>query len=484
MDKLEQLLETLHKDIDASRTNLLADFEFYLETVYFIVNESKFTKKPFHKIVIQKLMGIVFGENTKRNLLLNMPVGSGKSLIIEYFISWCFARNINNAFIYLSHSDNLITKLSKETKEICEHPEWIRLFGQRLKKDAKAQTNWGFDGSINRTGLTAGTVGGGVTGLDAGNPNVEGFSGALIIDDPVDVGKIRYPKTREECITYYTNKLETRRRTMKTPTILIMQRLHKEDLSGFVQEAYPEDWDVVEIQALDEENDISFWHERYPADYLHKIKERNPFLFNSQYQQRPISCGGNVIKSEWFDYCPDWSEFKFDRLFFTQDSAQKKGEHNDWTVMMFWGVYKNNLYLLDMVRGKMESPELREATKSFWDKWKTGINGRLPNVFWIEDKSSGTGLIQDLQRDTGIPVMAIQRVKDKLTRVEDVLPYLATGRVKLFKDENWEYNPIILAECEAFARDLSHKYDDIIDNIADAIVKGLQAGESSILDNL
>lgn len=484
MTKLDELLEAVHSNLDYSRMLLCAEFEQYLDVVYYIVNESEFIKKPFHKKVVSKLEDIVYQRNAKRNLGLNIPVGSGKSLIVEYFISWCFARSINHTFIYLSHSDDLISKLSKETKEICEHPEWIRIFGQRLKKDAKSKTNWSFDGAINRTGLMAGTVGGGVTGLDAGNPNVEGFSGALIIDDPVDVGKIRYPKTREECIEYYTDKLETRRRTMETPTILIMQRLHKGDLSGHLQEAFPEDWDFVTVQAYNEKTGESFWPERYSVESLQKMKNKNPYLYTSQYQQEPITKGGNVIQSEWFEYYPTFEDIKPKTLFMTADTAQKKEEKNDYTVFCWWFVYKNSLHLLDMFRKKMESPELRKMAVVFWDKWKRGMNGRLPSRCWIEDKSSGTGLIQDLKRDTAIPVFGVQVEKDKLTRLEDVLPYIECGRVKLYKDENWDYNPTILAECEGFARDLSHSHDDIVDNFSMAIKKGLCAGEASVYDNI
>lgn len=363
----------------------------------------------------------------------------------------------------------------------------MRLFNASLSRDSRSKTNWKFHGAINRTGLMAGTTGGGITGLDAGNPNIDGFSGALIIDDPLDVGKARYQTAREECVEFYTDKLETRRRTPNTPTILIQQRLHKDDLTGFVKANRPGEWKFVTVQALQEDgngNDISFWEERYPVKHLQVMQDTNPYLFNCQYQQDPISKGGNVIKSEWFGFYPSWEDITPDRVFLTGDTAQKKAEHNDYSVFCAWFTYKNNLYLLDMVRGKWESPELRKVAISFWDKWKGGWNGRAPNVFYIEDKSSGTGLIQDMQRDTGIPVMGVQRVKDKLTRVEDVLPYIQCGRVFLFSNESWGFNPIILGECEEFRRDDKHKYDDIIDNIVDAINVGLSAAGLGSFANL
>jgi predicted phage terminase large subunit-like protein len=313
----------------------------------------------------------------------------------------------------------------------------------------------------------AGTMGGAITGLDAGNPNVEGFGGALIIDDPVDAGNIKYIRTREECIDYYITKLETRRRTINTPTILIMQRLHKEDLSGYVKSIDSENWDFVTVKALNDNNE-SFWQERYPVKDLVKMQEVNAYKFYSQYQQKPTTAGGQVIKGEWFKYYPNINQIKFKRLFMTGDTAQKVQEHNDYTVFMAWGVDNANLYLLDLVRGKWEAPELLEKSKFFWSKWKAGLNGKLFSAMYIEDKASGTGLIQTLRKETKIPIIALQREKDKLTRIEDVLPVLESGRVYLPINNLHGFNSIIIEECESFARDMTHKHDDIVDNISDA----------------
>ena len=442
------------------------------------VNDSDIIIKPFHKKIIKALERIAFGTNKKRNLIINLPVGAGKSLICEYFITWCFARNINCAFIYVSHSDRLIYKLSKEAKEICEHEAWIKIFKNTLKRDDKSKVNWSFNKSKNRTGLTAGTMGGGLTGLDAGNPNVDEFSGALIIDDPVDAGKIRYSKTREETIMFYDEKLATRRRNADTPTILIQQRLHKSDLTGWALANEPEDWDVLKIRAM--EKDVSFWPERYPVTELKKIKRINPFKYNSQYDQNPITLGGNVIKKEYFKY---YNEIpKFNRIFLTGDTAQKTKEHNDFTVFMTWGLTDSHLYVLDMIRDKWEAPALLKNARAFWSRWKMYQNKHC-TAFYIEDKVSGTGLIQTLQAENLIPVVALQKNTDKLMDVEDSLPFIAAGKVLLPYSENYAYVPDILSECEGFTRDDSHDHDDIIDNINQAI-KQTMGCEVSILNVL
>lgn len=473
MNDYDKFVETLENSKNRGVIAAICreDFKRYLLTIFYIINGSKFKLKPFHKIVISKLQAIVNGLNTKRNIALCLPVGSGKSLITEYFITWCFARSINNTFCYVSHSDRLINKLSKECKDILENPLWQGLFNHPLKKDDRQRVNFSFEGAKNRTGLTAGTTGGAITGLDAGNPNIDGFSGALIIDDPMDAGNARYENAREEVITFYDEKLATRRRTPQTPTILIMQRLHLNDLVGWIEENEPEKWDIVKIPALDNNNQ-SFWAERYPVEELESIRRVNNFKFQAQYQQEPITSGGAVIKTEWFKYYQSNLEYKYKRIFITADTAQKVKEHNDYSVFIVWGVTPNGkLHLLDMVRGKWEAPDLKRQVKILWNRWVKGIGSTFCSGLYVEDKASGTGLIQEIKRECSIPVIPLQADKDKLTRLEGVLAHIEAGNVML--PDKPENNKDLLNECEAFTRDDSHKHDDIVDTLVYGIMVGL-----------
>lgn len=459
-----------------------ADFKTYLAHVFYIMNGTKFKLQPFHKLIIAKLQAIVDSKNVRRNLALCLPVGSGKSLIIEYFITWCFARTVNNTFCYTSNSDRLINKLSKECKDIIENPYWQLIFDHPLKKDDRQRINFSFEGAKNRTGLTAGTTGGAITGLDAGNPNIVGFSGALIIDDPMDAGNGRYQKAREEVVTFYDEKLSTRRRTPQTPTILVMQRLHLDDLVGWIEDNEPEEWDIVKVAALDE-NGNSFWPERYPVEELQKISRINNFKFQSQYQQDPIASGGAVIRTEWFKYYPLNVQYEYKKIFITGDTAQKVKEHNDYSVFMVWGVTKfGKLHLLDEIRGKWEAPDLKRQVKLLWNRWSCGI-GRTPcSGLYVEDKASGTGLIQEIKRECAIPVLPLQADKDKLTRLEAVLAHIEAGNVEL--PHSAENNKELLNECEAFTRDDSHAHDDQVDTLVYGIMVGLSKLQVSILEVL
>ncbi len=482
MNEYDNFIEDVLSNSEIIQSACKKDFEFYLTTIFYVINGSKFFLKPFHLKVIKALQTLVNGENTKRNLALCLPVGSGKSLITEYFITWCFARTVNNTFCYTSNSDRLINKLSKECKDIIENPYWQALFNHPLKKDDRQRVNFSFDGAKNRTGLTAGTTGGAITGLDAGNPNIEGFSGALIIDDPLDAGNARYEKSRDEVVTFYDEKLSTRRRTPTTPTILIMQRLHLDDLVGWIEKNEPEEWEILKVPALDEDGN-SFWAERYPVEELEKIRRINNFKFQSQYQQDPIASGGAVIKTEWFKYYPANITYEYKRIFITADTAQKIKEHNDYSVFMVWGVTKfGKLHLLDEIRGKWEAPDLKRQVKILWNRWSKGIGNTPCSGLYIEDKASGTGLIQEIKRECAIPVLPLQADKDKLTRLEAVLAHIEAGNIEL--PNNPEQNKDLLNECEAFTRDDSHSHDDQVDTLVYGIMVGLSKLQVSILEVL
>ena len=383
---------------------------------------------------------------------------SGKSLLVEYFITWCFARSVDNAFCYVAYSDRLITKLSKESKDIIESEAFKLLFNHYLKKDDRQKINYSFQGAKNRTGLTAGTLNSALTGIDVANPNVEGFSGALIVDDAMSADEAVFPNARETVVRVYDEKLATRRRTAHAPTILIMQRLHVDDLVGWTKKNEPDQWEYVEIPALDE-NDKSFWEERYPAEELKRIREINPYKFQAQYQQNPIIAGGQMIKSEWFQFYQ--THPKYTRIFITSDTAMKTGQHNDYSVFMVWGVYQHSIYLIDMVRGKWEAPELlrqiRDLTNRYW-LWENRLK---MSALYIEDKASGVGLIQQMKRESKVPVIPLTPTKDKVSRVEEALPFLQAGRVFLPFNREYGQNPVIIGECEMFARDLSHAHDDV-----------------------
>lgn len=159
------------------------------------------------------------------------------------------------------------------------------------------------------------------------------------------------------------------------------------------------------------------------------------------------------------------------------DTAMKEGQLNDYSVFHFMGTDGVNVYSLDMERGKWTAPVLLEKAKAFWEKHRprriAGNAARFTG-FFIEDKASGTGLIQTLRAQTDIPVKAKQRNRDKVSRANDILPWAAAGKFYAPAKSHWTED--LISELCAFSPAMTHAHDDIVDTVIDGIDELLQAG--------
>ncbi|MDE1484810.1 phage terminase large subunit, partial [Xenorhabdus bovienii] len=138
--------------------------------------------------------------------------------------------------------------------------------------------------------------------------------------------------------------------------------------------------------------------ERMPRDFVDKCKQRGSLVWNALYQQRPTAKGGGLIKSEWFGEYKILPPIRWSAVY--GDTAQKTKEANDFSVFELWGLGEDGkVYLIDMIRGKWESKELKRRAVAFWVKCRARKDiGSLVSMK-IEDKASGTGLIQEIQTD-------------------------------------------------------------------------------------
>lgn len=306
------------------------------------------------------------------------------------------------------------------------------------------------------------------------------FSGALFIDDGNKPADIRSQTMRDRVLRYYEETLLSRLNNPYVPIVNIQQRLHVEDLSGSLAEKY--NFKTLKKPLLDE-NGVCQIPSQYTPERIAELQKNN-YMFLSQYQQEPIILGGQVIKRAYFRYYPVSKQYQYKRILIAADTAMKTKEHNDYSVFMTGGVTNSNeLHILDLVRGKWEAPELEQVAVNVWNKYKRDPQtGLTCNGLYIEDKASGIGLIQGLKSKYGIPVFGVEASTDKLTRAENVLPYIEAGQVHLPESEFYGFNPELLAECEAFSRDMSHKHDDQVDTLGILIQEALAKTVVSFLD--
>ena len=406
--------------------------------------------------ICDALERVVIGK-TKR-LIITVPPRTGKTeFAVINFIAWSMGNFPDSEFIHASYSKRLATNNTYNARAIMQSEAYKTIFPySELMADSTAKDEFRTTagGVVYATGAD-----GTITGYGAGKMRPS-FGGAIIIDDPHKAGEGNSDTMRQNVIDWFGTTMESRKNTPDTPIIIIMQRLHEKDLSGFLLGGgNGEHWEHLNIPAENEQG-ASFWPQQFPIEDLERKKKANSYVYAGQYLQRPAPLGGGIFKDEWWRYYRALPAMKWRAIY--ADTAQKTKEQNDYSVFQCWGQAEDGqAYLIDQVRGKWEAPELLTQARAFWHKHKTDVV--ILRSFNIEDKVSGTTLIQTLAREA-IPVKGIQRSKDKITRAYDAAPLIESGNVYLPENAPWlsEY----LSEFSHFPKGAN---DDQVDPTMDAI---------------
>ena len=413
----------------------------------------------WHQAKICKALQRVYTGRTNR-LIINVPPRSGKTEVaVKAFIAWAMGLSPDSEFIHASYSKRLATANAYDIRAMMQHEAYRLVFPWlKLQDDSKAKDEFRTTagGIVYATGAE-----GTITGYGASKMR-DSFGGAIIIDDPHKAGEATSPVMRQSVIDWYQSTIQSRLNKPDGPIIIIMQRLHEEDLSGWLLNGGSgEKWEHLVIPARDESGQ-SFWPEQFPPEMLDRLELTSPYVFAGQYMQRPAPLGGGIFKDEWWRFFDAMPPLKHRSIY--ADTAQKTKEQNDYSVLQCWGVTQDNqMVMLDMARGKWEAPELETMARAFWAK-HLGVPNKGPlRAFKVEDKVSGTGLIQKLKRE-GIPIVPIQRNVDKVTRAFDAAPYIQSGNVYLMRST--PHLADFLAESAVFP---NGSHDDMIDATMSAI---------------
>lgn len=409
-------------------------------------------------------------------LMISMPPRSGKSeLVSRKFPAYAFGVDPDLQIIATSYGADMAQRFNRDVQRVIDNDLYKAAFPDTSLNAGKSNNTKGayirtselfeivgHTGSYRSCG-----VGGGITGMGAD---------ILIIDDPVKDRKSANSATvRQSIYEWYTSTAYTRL-SPGGGVIVMCTRWHVDDLLGMLlkeEQNGGDKWHVINYPAIAEHDEPhrkageALHPERYPLESLLKIKGAvGSADWASLYQGRPTVLGGNIIKSGWFKRYKQLPELKY-RLV-DADTALKTKEANDFSVFGCGGLGKEgNLYITDWRRGKWEAPDLKRNAIDFWIKQLAMKNG-VCRDFCVEDKASGTGLIQEIKRGTPpIPIRGIERDTDKLTRLQDVLGYIEAGRVYIPENAPWVSD--FIAECEAFRGDMKHAHDDQVDVLVDLI---------------
>lgn len=460
---LDNLFKILQQNANETRILLNSSFIDYIQVMHYYLFRQQYIFKDFHLQIIEYLEKYIFDLENTKNLIINIPVRCGKSLLATYFISWILSINKRYNIIYTSYDSSLTMKYSTMIRDYIDTDFYKTIFKQYISSDTKAKDEW----KIKEGGeFIAKSIASGLTGRGAD---------FIIIDDPMKASELKSKTELQNTIDIYNNTIKSRLDNKNTGRIiLIMQRLCKGDLTDYLLTEEKDNWHHIKFKALDD-NNKSLFEEKLTVEFLEREKRINNFNFMAQYQQEPIVLGGNIIKTAWFNNYISLPT-KLKSVYITADTAFTTKSSGDYSVFQLWGKdtmgINSNYFLIDMIRGKWEAPELLNNLLKFYTKYREKYT---INYLYIENKASGIGLIQQIKR-LKIPVKELTPVKDKYQRLSDVLPIIESGYVFLPEIANWKAD--FLNECEEFKADMTHKHDDIIDSMSYALSEEINHSNS------
>jgi len=443
------------------------DLMSFIERSFCELNpQTAFSKSPHIEVLASRLEGCRHGK-TKR-LIVNLPPRSLKSHAATVaFPAWLLGHNPAIQIICASYGQELADKHARDCRTLMASEFYQRLFPRtRLSSEKKSvneflTTTEGFRMSTS--------VGGVLTGRGAD---------VIILDDPLKPDEALSETRRTSVNDWYDNTLVSRLNSKEHGIIIIvMQRLHQDDLVGHVLSQ--QGWEVLSFPAIAEEDEVHIiknvwgrrWFERKTGEVLQPDRESRLTLegiraaigsynFASQYQQTPVPLGGAIVKTEWLKYYgPGDLPERFVCVLQSWDTANKSGELNDFSVCTTWGAMFDRYYLLDVFRRRLDYPELKRAVHG------QARQHRADKVL-IEDKASGTQLIQDLSLEGLYGVKPYDPLpgNDKILRLYAQSAEFESGRVLLPRSAPWldEY----VREITAFP---GSKYDDQVDSTTQAL---------------
>jgi predicted phage terminase large subunit-like protein len=377
------------------------------------------------------------------------------------FPAYCLGHDPSAQILCVSYAQDLADKLARDCRSIMMSPWYRQVFPARLAAHRQAIQEF----ITTRQGYRLATSTGGVlTGRGAD---------IILIDDPLKPGEALSEAQRQTANDWYDHTLYSRQNDKQHGVIvIIMQRLHEDDLVGHVLAQEP--WEVLSFPAIAEADEVqeieTIWGprcfrrrqgealhpDREPLDILDRIRRTiGEYNFAGQYQQSPAPLGGGLVKAEWFKrYRENERPERFDRIMQSWDTANKATELSDFSVCTTWGVRGKDLFLLGLFRRRLEYPALKRAVCEQQSQFDA-------TVVLIEDKASGTQLIQELIADGCHGVTRYQPTTDKIMRMHAQTAMIENGFVYIPETAAWvaEY----LHEMTVFPKG---KHDDQVDSTA------------------
>lgn len=433
--------------LKVARTKCLESIEFFTRYFFMSQYKRKFILSEHHRKICAKLEEVYAGKC--KRLIINMPPRYGKTeLAVKSFIANGLALNPAAKFIHLSYGDAIALDNSEAIKDLIESKEYQDLFpGIQIKRDSKAKEKWYTN---QGGGILARAAGGQVTGFGAGHVDEEGFgsfiealednqiedligkpgasqlelklkfAGAIVIDDPIKPEDADQDTKRKKVNERFDSTIRNRANSRNTPIVIIMHRLHPEDLAGYLlRDDEADEWEVLSLPALVEDEDSgeevilkdgtkkyykALWPHKHTVQELLSLQQANDLVFGRQYQQDPSPKHGLLFPlSDLRKYDPSAVSFEDpDFALLCGDPANEGGD--DFAAGIFKLIGKD-IYLTDIIYNTNGTDHNEPAIESLvmnkehkikdvaiegimgWKETATRIRDRITNIHKYGDKT-------------------------------------------------------------------------------------------------
>jgi predicted phage terminase large subunit-like protein len=412
--------------------------------------------------VTEKLAQVASGD--VRRLIITLPPRNLKSLCASVALpAWFLGRNPSERVVVVSYSDFLARSHANDFRRLVNDPVYKAAFpAMQLERESDREIT-----TTKRGKRIATSIEGTLTGL-GGN--------LIIIDDPLKPGDAMSEVVRTRVIEWYRSTLLSRADDKsKARIVLVMQRVHQNDLAGYLQEQggfevlnlpaiaqRAETYDLGDGRTYTRQKGELLHPDHEPAHVLMELKrEMGPIAFSAQYQQSPIPPGGTIIKQNWLTRYDYIGHKPGDRIVMSWDIALSEAETGDYSACVVLLIRNEVFYVLEVIRGRFPFDTLKRKVMEV--KRRYGSSTLL-----IEDSPISRGLIQSL-REQSINVTPYKPDTDKRARVIAQTDLFAGGSVRLPQQAEWLEG--FVGELLAFPA----RHDDQVD----ALTQGLAWGRYS-----
>ena len=447
-------------------------YEFFQQAWHVVEPAVPLSTNWHHKYICDTLQEecerIIRQEPKTKDIIINVPFRSTKSLIVTVmFPVWAWIKSPKLRFITSSYSATLSIELATKSRDII-FSDWFKKRWEdvfHIKKDQNLKERY----ENNHIGMRRATsVGGTVTGQGGD---------FLIVDDPLSPQMANSATERDNANEWYRTTFYSRLNQADIGVrIIIMQRVHEDDLSGFLLDRETRlNYKHICIPATNTDGNIKpkslekfynkdtglFWEDRFSQKVLDDYKNAlGTYGYAGQLQQTPTPLDSGMIHRDWFRI----DRFRKDEAIvnFIIDPAYTANQKNDPSALLAYTYTENKWQIVDCVNVRKEFPELVK----FIPEWvqKNGYTNK--SRIYVEPKASGKSIVQTLVRETGLNVKEDKPpTKDKVARVSDISASLESGRVSLL---NGKWNEEFLDQLTKFP---AAKHDDMVDCLVMAVNK-------------